>query len=186
MMFKGVRAPGVAMLAAALAGVWPTSAGAQGVATTFAELHGRVILGETVKVTNREGQSTRGTLLRLTASDLTVTTRGGERTITGIDIAQVKARRADGLLNGALIGAAAAAIPMGILAYQLDEDCANCAAGIALWAGIGAAAGMGIDALIKGDITVMKLASGPGPTRGFSVAPIVARDRRGVMCALRF
>jgi hypothetical protein len=184
MIITCVRAVWVATLAAALVGLWPARAGAQEVATSFADLHGRVILGESLKVISREGQLTRGKLLRLTASDLTVNTPAGERTITGIDIAQFKARRADSLMNGALIGAAAAAIPMGMLAYQLDEDCTNCAVGIAVWAGIGAAAGMGIDALIKGDITVMKLASGSNGR--LTVAPLVQRDRRGLVCAVRF
>lgn len=162
----------------------PASAGAQGVANDFNGLHGRVLLGENVKVTSRDGVAIRGKLLRLTKEELTIRVNDQERTVQGSEIAEVKARRSGPLWNGAVIGAASVLIPSAVLATKYD--CSNCAPGIAIWTGIGAAIGVGIDALVKGDITVMKMPSGSASKTRFSVAPAVQRERRAVLCTINF
>jgi hypothetical protein len=168
-----------------LVGLWPGRAAAQLVATSLDELQGRVALGETVKVIDQRGETITGKLTRLTTSELTVIARTGERTIPGANITQVKARRADPLWNGALIGAASALIPLGILGAALRDggDC-DCAGTLTFWAGIGAVAGMGIDARLQGNVTVMKRAS--GRSQGLTVTPIIQRGRRGVLASIRF
>jgi hypothetical protein len=166
-----------------LVGLLPADAGAQGVATDFDGLHGRVLLGENVKVTSRDGVSIRGRLLRLTKDDLTIRLDGQERTVPALEIAEVKARRSGPLWNGAVIGAASVAIPFAILSAKYD--CENCAVGGLVWTGIGAAIGVGIDALVKGDITVMKAPAAGAKTR-VSVAPVVQRERRGVVFTIGF
>lgn len=173
------------LVVVAVVGVVPGSARAQEVARSFEDLQGRVMLGETVRVIDRQGQSTRGKLLRLTATDLTVRTDGGERVVDASNIVEVKARRSGPLLNGALIGAAVGASPFVIFA-ALDEgsNCDGCMAGALVWMGIGAAAGVGIDALVKGDITVMKL--GTGASRGVALVPVIERKRQGLFCSIRF
>jgi hypothetical protein len=143
-----------------------------------------VLLGETVKVVDRNGEATRGRLLKLTDTDLTVQTPEQERTLQAADIVEVKARRSGPLWNGALIGAAAVLIPSGIA--MAKYECDGCLLPVTLWAGVGAAAGVGIDALVKGDITVMKRAAASGSASGFSVAPMLGRGRRGVLCSIRF
>jgi hypothetical protein len=173
------------ILVMALLGLAPRAAFAQKVARTFDELQGRVLLGEAVKVIDGEGQATRGTLLRLTASDITLRTEAGEQTIDGRTVAEVKARRSGPLWNGAVIGAAIATVP-GIVALASDDvECDNCAAGFLIAAGMGAAIGVGIDALVKGDVTVMKLPSTRAGNR-FTVVPVVERQRQGVFCSIRF
>ncbi len=167
-----------------LVGLLPASARAQGVARDFQELQGRVLLGETVKVTDRGGQATRGKLLKLTDTDLTVRVDEQDRTLPGADIVEVKARRSGPLWNGAVIGAAVVLIPSAFLAAEYG--CGDCALGIAVWTGIAAAAGVGVDALIKGDVTVMKLQTPTRAKTGFTIAPLVQRERRGVLCSIRF
>ena len=61
----------------------------------------------------------------------------------------------------------------------------DCAVGGLVWTGIGPAIGVGIDALVKGDITVMK-APAPGAKTRVSVAPVVQRERRGVVFTIGF
>lgn len=167
-----------------LVGLLPASARAQGIARNFEELHGRVLLGENVKVVTRDGAANRGKLLRLTDTDLTIVTDTVERTITAGDIGEVKARRSGPLWNGAVIGAAVVLIPSGIAIA--NYGCGGCEVAVAVWTGIAAAAGVGIDALVKGDITVMKLSPATTARRGFTVAPIIQRDRRAVLCSISF
>lgn len=167
-----------------LVGLMPMSARAQGVASDFDGLHGRVLLGETVKVTDKDGVSIRGKLRRLTNTELTVAIADQERTVPAEEIAEVKARRSGPLWNGAVIGAASVLIPGATIAAKYD--CVNCALGILVWTGIGAAIGVGVDALIKGDVTVMKLAPAGAAKTRVSLAPVVQRERRGVFCTISF
>ncbi|OFW10042.1 MAG: hypothetical protein A3H96_03560 [Acidobacteria bacterium RIFCSPLOWO2_02_FULL_67_36] len=168
-----------------LAALLPATAQAQKVASNFDELHGRVLLGETVKVTDATGRATRGKLLKLTDTDLTVRIGEREQTVPGSDIVEVKARRMGPLWNGAVIGAAVPLTIFGVVwAKYGGGECYDCATGLAIWTGIGAGLGVGIDALVKGDITVMK--KGAPAKRSIAVAPVVSRDRRGVLCAIRF
>lgn len=167
-----------------LVGLLPAGARAQGVARDFEGLQGRVLLGETVKVVDHSGAATRGKLLKLTDTELTVRTAEQEQTIQAGEIVEVKARRSGPLWNGAVIGAAAVLIPSAIAISKYD--CNGCTGPVLLWAGIGAAAGVGIDALVKGDVTVMKRSAATGAKSGFTVAPILQRERRGVLCSISF
>jgi hypothetical protein len=175
---------GVVLLA--IAGLVPTSARAQsGVARNFDELHGRVLLGETVKVVNKDGEATRGKLLRLTDTDLTVRVDGQYSTLAGADIVEVKARRSGPLWNGALIGAAVPVTLFGIAWASYDGgDCSGCAPVLLLWSGIGAGIGVGIDALVKGDITVMR--TDAAGRKKIAFAPLVQKNKKGVLCSIRF
>lgn len=167
-----------------LAGLLPAEARTQGIATDFDGLHGRVLLGENVKVTSRDGVAMRGTLLRLTKDQLTIAVDNSEQTVPGSQIAEVKARRSGPLWNGAVIGAAVVLIPATILTAKYD--CDGCFPGIAIWTGIAAAAGVGIDALIKGDVTVMRAPAGSASKRRFGVAPVLGGERRAVLCTIQF
>jgi hypothetical protein len=91
------------------------------------------------------------------------------------DVAKVRVRRSDSVLNGALIGAGAA-VASGLLLCRLTEPWENCRddVGPMLTIGaIGAGAGIGIDALIRGRTTIY-------------AAPIIARDTTGLRVSLSF
>lgn len=187
MVLRPVRRMCLAVLAAGMAALLPATAHAQTVARSFEELRGRVLLGETVNIIDREGQSTRGKLVHLTAQDLTVETDAGDHTLEARHVVQVRARRSDPVLNGALIGAATLVVPGAIAAAFDDSSCRHadgCAGAVAIWLAMGASIGVGVDALVKGDVTVMKIPS--GRFRGIALAPVLDHRRRGVLCAVRF
>jgi hypothetical protein len=167
-----------------LAGLLPAEARAQGVATDFDGLQGRVLLGETVKVTSRDGVAVRGKLLRLTKDDMTIGTATAEQTLTAAQVAEVKARRSGPLWNGAVIGAAAVLVPSAFIVKAYG--CHGCVPGILIATGIWSAVGVGIDALIKGDVTVMHVPPGQTSKTRVGVAPVIVGDRRAVLCTIRF
>jgi hypothetical protein len=153
------------------------------VARTFAALQGRVLIGETVTVTDQAGQVAKGKLTSISPTELTLNTNTGLRTFVGNDLVKVQARRSGPLWNGALIGAAVGATPFIIAASQ--DECDGCGPWAAIYTAIGAGVGVGIDALVKGNITVMKLEPQGGKAT-VSLAPLIARDRKGVLCSLSF
>jgi len=66
-------------------------------------------------------------------------------------------KRSGSLKNGAIIGAAAPAAVMGVLiaaAHPSSEDTGAVVFLLALTAGIGALVGMGIDAAVRGNVTL--------------------------------
>ncbi|HSL22969.1 MAG TPA: hypothetical protein VK886_15665 [Vicinamibacterales bacterium] len=187
MILRPLQGTPLTALVIAAAGLLPATAHAQPVARSFEELRGRLLLGETVNVIDREGQTTRGRLVQLTARDLIVETDTGDQTMEAREVVQVRARRSDSLLNGALIGAAALVVP-GAITVAVDESgcrrADSCAGAVAIWLAMGASIGVGIDALVKGDVTVMKVPS--GGSRAIALAPVLGQRRRGVLCAIRF
>ena len=60
-----------------------------------------------------------------------------------------------------------------------------CYKAVAIYAGIGALAGVGIDALIHGSVVVYT-ARAPGAPHVLTMAPIVARGRNGVRLMFAF
>ncbi len=173
------------ILCLSLAALALTAAPARGdeVARSFAALQGRVLLGETVTATDQAGRVVKGKLTGITATDLTLTTSEGPRTLVGSELVKVQARRSGPLWNGALIGAAVGVTPFIIAASQ--DECDGCGPWAAVYTAIGAGVGVGIDALVKGNITVMKVES-QGPKATVSLAPLIARDRKGVLCRVEF
>ena len=70
----------------------------------------------------------------------------------------------------------------------LDNECRDdpaCYTALAVYAGIGALAGLGIDALIHRDVVVYT-APPPSAQRAFTVAPFVARGRSGVRSTITY
>lgn len=176
---RRVRIRAVVSCAIALA-LCPAAAGAEEVSKTFAELQGRIMIGETITATDKAGQVTKGKLASITPTELTLNVQDGPRTLPGNALAKVQARRSGPLWNGALIGAAVAAAPV----IGLAAGCGDCEvnAGAALVIGIGAGIGAGIDALWKGNVTVMQV----GQEKKVSLAPLVTKGRKGVLCSVRF
>ena len=89
------------------------------------------------------------------------------------------------LADGALIGAA---ISGGLSSLIfLDNECHTdpaCYQAVAIYAGLGAVVGLGIDALIRGHVVVYT--ARPRVQNRLVVAPIVARGGKGVRLTLSF
>jgi hypothetical protein len=171
------------VLSAAVAsvGLWPAPARAGEVVRTFRDLQGRVLIGETVTATDKAGQKTKGKLLALNDTTLTLQTEQGDVALQGAELTKVQARRSGPLWNGALIGFAVPTVTIGLFAAEYGCS-GDCAALIAFYGAIGAGVGVGIDALVKGNITVLDT-QGKGRV---ALAPILGKSRKGVLCSVRF
>jgi len=159
----------------------PAAARAQTPATSFEEL--RLILknGQTIVVTDANGQRTKGKVRDVSTSPPSlVIVAPAPLTFPAGSIAEI--RTTDSLLNGALIGAGIGT-GLAVWDYLIDPSEPGNGAIFAVAIGLGTAIGAGIDALIDGRRVLYR--SGQ-QKRSLTIAPIHARDRRGVQVAVRF
>ena len=166
-----------------------TSAAAQEVASSFEQLAVLVKPGDKITVVDAAGGETRGRIGKLSPDALVLTTSTGSRQLTEIEVATITQRRGDSLRNGAIIGAVAGAAyfvtAAALLAGTDDGDVIipTAIAGGVLFAGLGAAAGVGIDALIsRRQVIYQTRASRSSAT----VSPVLRHGRRGVAITMRF
>lgn len=152
------------MWAAAAVLLLPPPAAAQTVVTSFTELPTVVKVGDTVDVTDAKGRTLRGRIGELSRSSLELTARkrapDGTDSFVPVarfsdpDVRQIRLERRDSVLNGTLIGLAIglgiAALPAaGIFCNPNYEDGATagmCASFLGILGGIGAGAGVLVDA----------------------------------------
>ena len=164
-------------------------AAAQEPVRDFSQLNTRLRPGDTIWVTNAEGREVKGTILSLAADELTLEGRTG-RSFGAPDVATITVRRADSLRNGALIGLGIGSglVLVGCLANAESGDAGWCVLGAAIYGGIGAGIGVGIDALIPGKKLVAYRAPGsPGPAPArLSIAPVVTPRAKGVAVSYAF
>jgi len=145
---------------------------------TFDDLARKIRQGQTVIVIDQQGGRTQGRVESVSATALVVD-YGRSQTFAPSEVRLVK--KPDHMWDGAIKGAALGLIPA-VLFGALD--CDDCAPGalVALSVGVGAGAGLAIDALV-GPKTVFRR---DGAAPRVSLAPIVGRDRRGVSASFRF
>jgi hypothetical protein len=140
--------------------------------------------GTTVWITDSAGREEKR--LIVSVSDGIVTTSANEdvRRFRTTDIARVRARHSDSVINGALIGAGAAVASGLFLCTRTEpwENCRDDVGPILRIAAIGAGAGIGIDALIRGRRTIYEA---PKSTRLHAV-PIAARGAAGLSVSVSF
>ena len=109
---------------------------------------------ETVIIVNlKSGARLEGQFEGLSPSELFLRTRAAQAAVPRAEIQQITSRESDPLTNGPLIGAGVGVgIGLGIVVAAggwEDEDLGSVAAVYSLiWAGIGALAGWGVDAII--------------------------------------
>jgi hypothetical protein len=141
--------------------------------TTFAGLNQKGV--DTIFVTDRAGHETKGLLVGLTDSTVTVVTAGGPQTFVADDVVRLD-RRGDSLKNGALIGMGIGVIGMlpGLAEGHAtcDHACTGKAVGFVLMAeGLYAAIGAGIDAAIPGRTRIWPLKGSKSGGPIISVSP---------------
>jgi len=158
-------------------------------ARSFEQLQILVKPGDRIFVTDATGNVTVGRVAGLSKTSLSLTTKTSTKDWTESDVFKIKQWRHDSLKNGALIGTGVG-LGLGIVgaAFWCSEwgDCGGEAvAGVAVYAGLGAGVGVGIDALIPSKQTVYI-----GGTRTTSspikLKPIVSKSRKGVAVAFSF
>lgn len=177
---------GVALLLFCAGG---TPVDAQEVASSFEQLAVLVKPGDTITVVDVAGRETRGRIGTLSPDTLMMITSTGSRQLTEVEVAAITQRRDDSLKNGAIIGAVAGAAyfvtAAALLAGTDDGDVIipTAIAGGVLFAGLGAAAGVGIDALISRRQVIYQM---PVPRSRASVSPVFGHGRRGAAVTVRF
>jgi hypothetical protein len=158
-------------------------------ASSFEQLQVLVKIGDTVTLIDSTGQESKGKIADLTPSSLRFLVNGVTRDLTQKDVLEIRQRRGDSLKNGATIGALVG-LGLGILgavALCTDGEYESCpavaAASIGLYTGMGAASGVGIDALIVGDRAVYRPRQ---TTARYNVKPYVTSRQRGVRLSFTF
>jgi len=163
-----------------------SGAGAQQSVSSLDQLNALQNTNSKVIVTNAAGQEFRGTVAGASAAELSLLMGKDTRLFPAADIRSVRVRREDSVLNGALIGAG---VGGGLaLTYFLDNECRDdpaCYVAVGVNAGVGALAGMGIDALIHRNVTVYA-PSTAGPPHTFALVPLAGRGRVGARVAVAF
>lgn len=145
--------------------------------------------GAIVRITDSSGALVQGKLIDLTPTTVRVKAGWSVKELRKSDIREIQKRKEDSVLNGALIGlgvglAAGAATAYGTCSHP-DSECeaiAN-AVFIPIGAGGGLAAGALIDRSMHKFETVFRSRTS---ARSWFVAPVLAKERRGVTIVVRF
>lgn len=163
---------------------------AQGVASSFDQLGVLVKPGDKISVVDVAGREVEGRIGILSRDALILSTAAGMRELGEADVAKIRQRRDDSLKNGAIIGAVAGT-SYGLAGLALatmtsdggDVNKVGATTAVLLCTGIGAAIGVGIDALItRRQVIYQKPASGSS----VGVSPLFGHGRRGVAVSVQF
>ena len=169
----------------------PTPALAQQV-SSFEQLQLLVKPGDKIEVVGTDGVSLKGKLDSLTPATLRLTTKNGFRDYAQKDALAVRQKRGDSLANGAWIGAVSGGGLAGLGAFAAcgEGDCNGDSAGlvatvIVVYTGLGAAIGVGIDAMINHRQTIYKQ---PTQTalKSARVVPLISNRSKGAMLRFSF
>jgi len=164
-------------------------AAAQEPVRDFAQLNTRLRPGDTIWVTDAQGREVKGRIAAVGTDALTVD-GGGSKTFSAGDVRLVMERRHDSLANGALIGLGVGGIGTGLACLASADEGQDqwCLAAAVVYGGIGAAIGLGIDAVIPGKKVVVYRAPGAAgaPSARLSVAPFVTPRAKGLAAVFSF
>ena len=161
---------------------------AQEVASSFDQLTVLVKPGDQITVVDVSGRKTKGRIGKLSRDELILVNSAGPRRLGEVDVATISQRRDDSLMNGAIIGAVAgtAYFVTGVVLLSDSDGGDVIIPTLIAWgvvtAGIGAAAGVGIDALISRRHVIYQK---PARSR-VSVSPVFGRGRRGAAVTVTF
>jgi hypothetical protein len=166
---------------------------AQSVAASFGALQRLLLSGEMVVVTDQMRRETTGTVIDMSASELTLAVNGGPTQRTFTQDAVYAIRRTDPLGNGtglgALIGAAPGIALLGSCGrYEYSEESGLCRAGavvgLAIGIPIGALIGRAVDRAL-GEQEIFYRPVRPSEA-GVVLTPIISPKRFGVLASVSF
>jgi hypothetical protein len=158
---------------------------------SFDQLNTRLKVGDKVYVTDAQGREREGEIVELSVSSLTLDTDGAKKLAVSY-VRLVQERQHDSLKNGALIGLGVGAGLAGglIVAVCSGDECEVGADWVLLavgaYAGIGAAIGTGIDALVPGKKRVVYRAPAGGPSARLMLVPVLTPRTKGFALSLTF
>jgi hypothetical protein len=162
---------------------------AQEIASSFDQLAVLVKPGDKITVVDVTGRETKGRIGKLSRDALILATSAGPRQLGEVDVATISQRRGDSLTNGAIIGAVAGTAYFVTAAALLrDSDggeviIPTAIVGGVIFAGVGAAAGAGIDALISRRQVIYQKPAGRSRV---NVSPVFGHGRRGAAVTVTF
>ena len=129
-------------------------------AVSFADLQRQIVPGMDVTAIDSAGRKTHGEITGITNAGLVIDDHGNRITYSAESLAEVRQRKQDSLLNGALIGAAAGAAPVALMAAAFcEEEACNkgeIALVTAMYAGVGAGIGILIDSLFQKEVVIYR------------------------------
>lgn len=160
---------------------------AQVLASSFNQLQVLVKPGDTVRVTDGTGVEARGTIGALSPSSLEMVIEGNRRIFAENDVRTIRQRRGDSLKNGAWwgFGIMAGLALLGAASEAPDNDDAGAVAvGVLASGGLGAAIGVGVDAMIRSNEVVFSRP--PGVSTRLTVSPLLAASRKGLLLSVGF
>jgi len=164
-----------------------TSAGVASAQPAVASLEDLKSLESATRVTvvDMQLRRFRGTIADASESLLLLRIGSETRRIEVSEIRAVHIRKEDSLVNGTLLGAAVGGGLTSLL--FLDNECRDdpiCYKAVVAYAGLGALAGLAIDALIHGTTVIYDAAS--RSQRPLRVVPMAGGGRRGIGVMIRF
>jgi hypothetical protein len=159
----------------------PSPAPAQTVATTFEELRQVVKNGQTIVVTDTNGQRTKGKVRNVAVSPPSLVVLVPEaRTMAEGTVAEI--RTTDSLRNGGIIGGGVG-LGLAMWDYLIDPSEPGNAAIFSVAIGLGTVIGVVIDSLAGGAKVLYRSRQQP---RRLTLSPFAAQHRQGVLISVRF
>jgi hypothetical protein len=162
---------------------------AQDTASSFDQLRVLVKPGDTVTVTGNSGGVMQGRIVDLSSQALGLQVDGQRRELFVDDVRTITEQRHANLATGAKWGVGIGA-GFGVLTMAAATSgyrCYNCMTWIlmsgAVYGGIGAGIGVGIAATMEHQQVIF---AKPGSSLKLSVAPMVGRDRKGLLLTARW
>jgi hypothetical protein len=157
-------------------------------ARSFEQLQVFVEPGDTISVREASGDEFSARISDLTSTELVVMVDGRRRAFQPDDVIRIRQRRGDSLANGTWLGFGIGA-GLGVVAVATDDSGFMDSAGFAVLAaavygGIGAGIGVGVDALIRHRRVIYD--HQPGGAPGVAIIPLLGVKSAGAMIALRF
>ena len=149
------------------------------------DLQSALVPGRTVWITDTTGREGKMQVVSVSDDAVTLTANGSMRRLGLAEVRRVRARQSDSVLEGALIGAGAA-IASGYLlcrAMESGDVCRNDAGPLFRMGAVGAAIGIGVDALIRGRKTIYQA---PHGAARLDAVPIVGFGAAGVRLSVSF
>jgi hypothetical protein len=162
-----------------LAGMVPANAHAQD-KSDFSQLQTTLKQNDKLTVTTDAGIEVKGKLISASPDQIVLNLKGQPQQIPASKILRVQRKR-NGVLLGALIGMGAGILPAVMLSEYTSNEGGNSAAAL-VPIGLGAAIGIGVDALLAKNHTMYQR----NPNQRLTLSPVLDRNRVGARVAWRF
>ena len=165
----------------------PVAATAQEPVKSFDQLNTRLKVGDTIWVTDAQGREVKGKIQGLGAASLTLEART-PLSFAASDVRVIQERRPDSVKNGGLWGLGVGdALSLLVLTAGGGACGGGCAAStFVVYGAMGAAIGVGIDALNPGKKQAVYRAPGSLPSARLSFAPVITPRHKGVAVSFSF